>query len=217
MSVCPPESAAEVGRSVAALGFEGIYVDANAVAPDTSRSIGRMFEHFVDGGIVGPPVRAAGSTRLYLSGDRALAVADRWAGTPLEVRIVDGGPGAASAVKMCFAAWTKGTSALLLAIRALATAAGVDEALVAEWATSMPHLIAQSEQAAANTAPKGWRFGPEMREIAATFAAHDLPAGFGLAAGDIYDRLTSFKDAPDVILPDVVAAINDGSVERPPA
>ena len=208
VSVCPPGSAIEVAHAVAALGFEGVYVDANAVAPATARSMSELFEHFVDGGIVGPPVRSAGATRLYLSGDDAPQVAVRWAGGPLEVRLVEGGPGAASAVKMCFAAWTKGTSALLLAIRALAAAEGVDEALLGEWATSLPHLITQSGRDAATTAPKGWRFAGEMREIAVSFEARDLPGGFGHAAADVYARLTEFKDATDATLPGVIAALN---------
>ncbi len=208
VSVCPPASALDVARAVADLDYQGIYVDANAVAPATARSIGGLFERFVDGGIIGPPVRSAGSTRLYLSGDAASQVAARWAAGPLDVRLVEGGPGGASAVKICFAAWTKGTSAMLLAIRALAAAEGVDEALLGEWATSLPHLIAQSDVAAASTAPKGWRFAGEMLEIAASFAAHGLPGGFGHAAADIYDRLAEFKDVTDVVLPDVVGALN---------
>ncbi len=208
VAVCPPSSALDVARAVAARGYQGVYVDANAIAPATARLIDELFEHFVDGGIVGPPVRSAGSTRLYLSGDAAAPVAARWADGPLEVRIVEGGAGAASAVKMCFAAWTKGTSAMLLAIRALATAERVDEALLGEWATSLPHLIAQSDVAAATAAPKGWRFTGEMLEIAASFEAHGLPGGFGHAAAEIYDRLAEFKDTTDATLTDVVAALN---------
>ena len=53
LSICPPESAVAVADLVLANGFDGIYVDANAVAPATSRAIGARFDHFVDGGIVG--------------------------------------------------------------------------------------------------------------------------------------------------------------------
>ncbi len=208
LSVCPPAAALHVARAVVTAGFDGIYVDANAVAPATARSIAELFEHFVDGGIVGPPVWDHGTTRLYLSGESAGAVAERWQGTSLEARVIDGGAGAASAVKMCFASWTKGTSALLLAIRALATAEGVDDALLTEWATSLPQLAAQSERAAATTAPKGWRFAGEMIEIADSFAAQGLPVGFGHAAADVYARLATFKDRADVTLAMVIAALN---------
>jgi 3-hydroxyisobutyrate dehydrogenase-like beta-hydroxyacid dehydrogenase len=201
ISVCPPGAAAEVAHDVGAAGFGGIYVDVNAISPATARAIGQRFDHFVDGGVIGPPVRVAGSTRLYLSGSKAAEVADRWSGTVLETRLLDGGAGAASAVKVCFAAWTKGTAALLLAIRALAAAEGVDEALLAEWTTSMPGLVQQSELAASRNAPKAWRFVGEMHEIATSFEAHSLPGGFGLAAADIYERLAGLKDSTDATLP----------------
>ena len=197
ISVCPPAAALPTAAQVAAAGFDGIYVDVNAISPATARAIGQRFEHFVDGGVIGPPVRVAGSTRLYLAGGDAAEVVDRWNGTMLETRLVDGGAGAASAVKVCFAAWTKGTAALLLAVRALAVAEGVDDALLAEWATSMPDLAQQSELAASRNAPKAWRFVGEMGEIATSFEAHSLPGGFGLAAADIYDRLSGFKDSTD--------------------
>ena len=84
-----------------------------------------------------------------------------------------------------------------MAIRALAAAHGVTPTLTAEWARSMPGLEAASEGTAANSAAKGWRFAGEMREIAETFAAADLPAGFHLVAAEVYDRLTGFKDAAE--------------------
>ena len=207
VSVCPPEAALQTARQVAAAGFDGIYVDVNAVSPATARQIAAQFARFVDGGVIGPPVRAAGSTRLYLSGDAAAEVADLWQASALETRLVDGGAGAASAVKICYAAWTKGTTALLLCIRALAEAEGVADTLLAEWATSLPDLAQQSQRAASGNAPKAWRFAGEMREIAAGFNAHALPDGFGIAAADIYQRLAAFKDSADAPLSAVVDAI----------
>ncbi|MEY2553914.1 MAG: hypothetical protein QOC57_1774, partial [Ilumatobacteraceae bacterium] len=64
ISVCPPAAAAEVAAAVAEAGFDGIYVDVNAIAPATARSIGTHFGQFVDGGVIGPPVRSPGTTRL---------------------------------------------------------------------------------------------------------------------------------------------------------
>ncbi len=195
VSVCPPDAAEEVAVDVAAAGFDGIYVDANAVAPETASRIGSRFERFVDGGIIGPPPTVTGTTRLYLSGAEAQTVQALWDDRLLEVRIVEGGAGAASAVKICFAAWTKGTSALLLAIRALAESEGVSDAILSEWKTSMPDLIVRAEQSAGRIGPKAWRFAGEMEEIAATFAANDLPSGFHSAAAEVYRALGGFKDA----------------------
>ena len=209
VSVCPPASAMAVARATSSAGFDGVYVDVNAVSPATAREIGKHFGRFVDGGVIGPPVRQPGGTRLYLSGDAAPEIAALWAGSPLETRVIDGGPGAASAVKVCFAAWTKGSAALLLAIRALAQAEMVDDALLAEWATSMPDLAQQSERSAATNAPKAWRFAGELDEIGDSFAAHGLPDGFGRAASDVYQRLSRFKNVSDVTLRDVIEALTN--------
>jgi hypothetical protein len=204
VSVCPPGEAVAVARSVADLGFAGTYVDANAVSPATARDIAAKFDDFVDGGIVGPPVRAPGTTRLYLSGASAQTVEALFADSHVEVRVVDGGAGAASAVKMSFAAWTKGTSALLLAINALADMEGVGDDLRAEWATSMPELIARSERLPAGVGPKAWRFEGEMHQIADSFAAVGLHDGFHRAAADTYARLAELKTSDDPTLEDVL-------------
>ena len=96
--------------------------------------------------------------------------------------------GAASAVKMAYASWTKGSAALLLAARALARAEGVEETLLAEWGISQPGLEERSARAAGAAAAKGWRWIAEMEEIAATMAAAGLPEGFHQAAAEIYRR-----------------------------
>jgi 3-hydroxyisobutyrate dehydrogenase-like beta-hydroxyacid dehydrogenase len=207
LSVCPPESADELAQSVARAGFSGLYVDANAVSPATARQIGTRFDHFVDGGIVGPPPTEPGLTRLYLSGDRAGEVRALFDGTAVEARVVNDEPGAASAVKMCFASWTKGTSALLLAIRALAEAEGVSDALLAEWETSMPELVTRSESVAAAVGPKAWRFEGEMHEISATFRDDHLPGEFHAGAAEIYRRLASLKEHDRPTLTEALALI----------
>jgi 3-hydroxyisobutyrate dehydrogenase-like beta-hydroxyacid dehydrogenase len=192
LSVCPPHAAEDVATAVAAIGFAGTFVDGNAVAPATARCIAEQVApaRFVDGGIIGPPPVRPGTTRLHLSGDGAAEVAALFAGTTVEARVHAGGPGTASAVKVCFAAWTKGTPALLLAIRSLAAAEGVEDALLAEWATSQPDLPGRSD-AAAGTAEKAWRFVGEMEESAAAFAAAGLPGGFSQAAAEVYATLAA--------------------------
>lgn len=212
ISVCPPGAALEQAQAVAALGFGGLYLDANAVSPATARSIGELFSDMVDGGIVGPPPAKPGTSRLYVSGDGADRVGDLFAGSNLDVRLVDGPAGAASAVKMCFAGWTKGTAALLFSIRALAEAEGVSESLLAEWETSMPELIARSERSPGMIGPKAWRFEPEMHEIADSFVSAGLPDGFHRAAAETYGRMAGFKGRPNsgddaTTLAEVMAAL----------
>ena len=191
ISVCPPHAARDVARSVA--GFDGVFVDANAVAPGTARELSEVVEagggKFVDGGIVGPPPRAAGTTRLYLSGSTTSGVLDLFAGSALEALVVSDEVGAASAVKMAYAAWTKGTAALLIAIRELARAARVEPVLLEEWRTSLPELLERSDRAVRSGRAKGWRWIGEMEEIAATFSAAGLPAGFHQAAAEVFRTL----------------------------
>lgn len=211
VSVCPPAEAERVASAIAECGFDGVYVDANAISPAAARRIGERFERFVDGGIVGPPAGRPGTTRLYLAGPEAADIAALWADGPLDARVIDVPPssaiGAASALKMAFATWTKVSSALLLDVRALAAAEGVEDALLDEWAISMPEVVERSERTAAGVAPKAWRFVGEMEQMAETFADAGLPDGFAHGAVDLYARLADFKDTSAPTLADVVAAL----------
>jgi 3-hydroxyisobutyrate dehydrogenase-like beta-hydroxyacid dehydrogenase len=198
LSVVPPHGALVLARAVAALGFRGLYVDANAVAPDTAGQIGRVVEaagaRFVDGGIIGPATRTRGTTRIYLAGPAAPEIALLFGAGPIDAIVLDASNGAASALKMAFAGWNKGSQALLAAIRAFALAEGVDAALLAEWKISMPDTIARSERAFRDNARKAWRFVGEMEEIAASLGRAGLPPGFHEAAREIYERLGHYKD-----------------------
>ena len=211
MSVCPPHAALALAESVADAGFGGIYVDANAVSPDTALAIARVIQgagaRFVDAGIIGPPAQRAGTTRLFLAGDEAATIARLFEGSPLGTVVLAAGPPAASALKMAYAAYTKGTTALLLAIRALARRHGIESALLEEWQASQPDLVRRSEVGSLRAAPKAWRFVAEMDEIAATFDGAGLPDGFHRAASDIYSRLERFKDEPDHDLDALLAAV----------
>lgn len=192
LSICPPHVALEVAESVAATGFTGVYVDANAIAPGTARKVADTVAaagaSFVDGGIVGGPPRKPGTTRLFLSGDQAPDIAELFAPTVVETVVLPGAPTAASALKATYAAWTKGSAALLLAVRETARAAGVETALLAEWARSQPGLADRVAAAERSGTEKGWRWVGEMEQIAATFAEHDQPAGFHEAAAEVYRR-----------------------------
>ena len=198
LSVCPPDAALDLAREVAQHRFKGIYVDANAVSRSTAQQIGEIVTtagaNFVDGGIIGSPVKRPGTTRMYLSGEHAPEIAALFTDSMLDAKTIDAEPGAASALKVAYAAWTKCTDALLLAIRTFAVAEGVDRALLQEWAISQPDLERRSQQAAAVATPKAWRYVGEMKEIAATFEAAGLPTGFHNAAAELWERLAPFKD-----------------------
>ncbi|HEV8222477.1 MAG TPA: DUF1932 domain-containing protein [Streptosporangiaceae bacterium] len=197
LCVCPPHAAQEMALAIR--DMDGIYVDANAVSPATAQEVRRIVEEtggawhggcndYVDGAIIGPPPVQPGTTRLYLSGPRAAEVAALFEGTPLDARVLDGPLTAASALKMAYAGWTKGSAALLVAMRDAARALGVQDDLLAEWALSQPGLAAQADRSAQAAAAKGWRWEAEMQEIAATLAAAGLPAGFHQAAAEMFSR-----------------------------
>ena len=200
LSVCPPASAVDVAKEVAALRFTGIYVDGNAIAPATTRKVGEIIgaagATYIDGGIIGPPPRKPGVTRLYLSGAGAADVAVLLNGGLMEAIALEGPIGAASAIKMAYAGWNKTQQALLMAVRAYAMREGVDEALLREWAISQQDLPKRSENAVAGTARKAWRFVGEMDELAAAFAAAGVPGQFHEAGAEVYRRLAGWKDAP---------------------
>ncbi len=190
LSICPPHAALDMAWAVQ--GFGGLFIDANAIAPATAREIAGMIcdggGRYVDGAIIGPPPVLSGSTRLYLSGPDAEVARALFAGTALDARITGGGLTAASAVKMAYAGWSKGTAALLLTLRALARAEGVEDTLMAEWALSQPALADRSRGAAQAATAKGWRWVAEMEEIAASMASAGLPDGFHQAAAEVFRR-----------------------------
>ena len=204
VSVCPPESALAQAVEVSKLDFTGIYLDANAVSPGTAAQVAKTVANYVDGGIVGPPATHAGTTRLFLSGRQATSVAAWFEDSNVQVVLLSqtsstdstglANPYAASALKMAYAAYTKGHSALLLAVNALAERSGVRDALVEEWQRSQAILVPMSSAMAAATAPKAWRFAGEMMEIAATFDDAELSGDFHRGAADLYSRMSALKD-----------------------
>jgi 3-hydroxyisobutyrate dehydrogenase-like beta-hydroxyacid dehydrogenase len=221
LSICPPHAALDVARAVP--GFGGTYVDANAISPATAREVARVIENggasYVDGGIIGAPPVTAGTTRLYLSGPRASPIRDLFADSPLDARVVTGQRTAASAVKMAYAAWTKGNAALVLAVRALASAEGVEAELLAEWELSQPRLQARSVRGAGSAGAKGWRWAGEMEEIAASMTGAGLPGGFHQAAAEIFRRVPRLGPAAtnDEALDAILAALGPSLADDRPA
>ena len=208
ISVCPPAYALQQAQAVQACAFDGLYVDANAIAPATASAIAQLMGvAYVDGGIIGPPAWQSGTTRIYLSGNNANVVAGLFTGAALEgiaIPQAQGNEAAASALKMAYAAYTKGHSALLLATNAVAHNNGVLDVLRSEWEQSLPGLSQRSEITANAISPKAWRFVGEMQEISATFAGAGLPAGFHNGAAEFYARLSEFKDQPLASLDDLL-------------
>ena len=212
LCVCPPHAAEDVAEAVIACEFAGLFCDGNAIAPQKAGRIGQRLNSagidFVDGSIIGPPAWAAGTTRFYLSGPSASQIADLFDGGVTEAIVIGDAIGKASALKMVFAAQTKGFTALISAIQAVAEALDVRDELDREWSKRDPDAVEQKRNQLRSATAKAWRFSGEMQEIAATFEGVGLSPGFFEAAHEVYQRMASFKDADETPpLEEVLAAL----------
>jgi 3-hydroxyisobutyrate dehydrogenase-like beta-hydroxyacid dehydrogenase len=213
-SVCPPHAAEDVAKEVIGHGFRGVYLDANAISPQRAIRIDQAMSdagvEFVDGGIIGGPAWRSGRTWLYLSGKEAQKVASCFSAGPLETAVIGDSAGKASALKMCYAAYTKGSTALLSAILAVAEALDVREELANQWSRGGSDFAEQTNRRVRGVTAKAWRFAGEMKEIASTFESAGMPGGFHGAAAEVYRRVAGFKDAQEVpSLADVLTALLD--------
>lgn len=201
ISVCPPHVAEEVAKSVLEAGFQRLYLDANAISPQRAIKIGHMLNvnniRFVDGGLIGGPAWKPKETWLYLSGKPSDEVAGCFLNGPLEIKIVGDEIGKASALKMCYAAYSKGTTALLTAILAAAESLEVRNELYELWDMDHAGFSEQANRRATRATAKAWRFEGELLEIASTFQNEGLPSGFHEAAAEIYHRMAGFKDSSE--------------------
>lgn len=172
LSIVPPVDAMRLAQRfypvLAASSKKPVYVDCNAVSPKSSNEIGAVIDRtgapFVDGGIIGGPPRDGYTPVLYISGPeavRVLALNDYG----LDVRIVQGGDGAASALKMSYAAIAKGLTGIGTASILAAQRAGVGEALYNELAHSRPDVLAYLARSVPDMFPKAYRWVSEMKEI----------------------------------------------------
>ena len=210
--ICPPHSSEDVAKSVIEQGFKGYYLDANAISPQRAIRIGEMMEsngtRFIDGGIIGGPAWKPKETWLHLSGRDAEIIANCFSSGPLETKIIGDEIGKASALKMCYAAYSKGTTALLAAILATAESLGVRDELYGQWDMDDPSFSEQANRRATRVTAKAWRFEGEMHEIASTFEEAGLPNGFHEAAAEVYHRMAGFKDSPQTpVLKEVLEAL----------
>ncbi len=197
LSILVPAEAMGVCLSVAGAvkrtGKSIVFADCNAVSPRTSAAMGGAVREaggrYVDGSIIGGPPRDGYSPRLYVSGPEA-SVLSELDGKGVDVRDLGEEVGRASAIKMCYAAVTKGTSALQLAQIAAAEALGLTDELAAELRGSQPEVYAAMAKSLPGLPTKAFRWIGEMEEIAATFASVGLSPGFHEGSADMYRLLS---------------------------
>jgi putative dehydrogenase len=173
LSIVPPAEALGLAERFAGplgqAGRKAVFVDCNAVNVETVKRIAAVIQPtgaaFVDGGIVGPPPGHEGEPRLYFSGEAASALAPL-GDLGLQIRVMAGPVGAASALKMSYAGISKGVTLLAAAMMLGAARAGAAEDLRAELAESQPQLLQRFIRTIPDMYPKAYRWGPEMDEIA---------------------------------------------------
>jgi 3-hydroxyisobutyrate dehydrogenase-like beta-hydroxyacid dehydrogenase len=180
LSVLPPQAALDVARLVADAGFAGTYVEANPLSPDTLRQVRAAVE------AAGATVVDGGRTHLYLAGptDAVAQVEAVVAGSRLTAVVLGSEVGRASAAKQAYALFNKGRMVLASLAAEIADVHGVTDVLAAEADRPGAELLGELPELRDGLVDVGWRWGPEMDEIAATLAAagSDPSAVDGLAA-----------------------------------
>jgi 3-hydroxyisobutyrate dehydrogenase-like beta-hydroxyacid dehydrogenase len=199
LSILPPGQALAFARQMAPVLLAAeverkpVFVDCNAVSPETVREIGAVIAAtgapFVDASIIGlPPRSGQGGPHFYASGTFAgrLQVLSEYG---LDVRVLDGPVGAASALKMSYAGINKGVAAIASAMILAASRSGATAALYQEMSESLPGLLGSLGRQIPDMLPKAYRWVAEMEEIAA-YAGEDAAARevfVGFAA--LFDRI----------------------------
>ena len=199
LSVVPPHEAVAIAErfapAMAAAAAKPVFVDCNAVDVRTVERVAAIVaatgSPFVDGCIIGAPPRPGkDGPRLYASGEAAAALGGL-RNLGIDLRVMTGPIGTASALKMSYAMVSKGVTALGAAMVLAATRAGADEALRAELAGSQSELLLRFKDALPDMYPKAYRWSGEMREIAAFLANDPAAAAMFEGAAALYDRLAA--------------------------
>jgi 3-hydroxyisobutyrate dehydrogenase-like beta-hydroxyacid dehydrogenase len=207
LSVLDPGAAVTNARAVAAAckatGRKIVFVECNAIAPQTMNDIATIMTAagctVVDAGIIGPPPRNNAKQRFYVSGPHA-ALMNRINSAQINVRVAGEKIGDASAVKMCYAALTKGSIALGTELLIAARKLGVDQALEAEFRSSQAELHESVLSRAAGMPFKAYRWVPEMNEIAKTFEGAGMTPRILQGAADLYAQIAGTpqgKESPE--------------------
>jgi 3-hydroxyisobutyrate dehydrogenase-like beta-hydroxyacid dehydrogenase len=203
LSICPPSEAEAVSDSVAAQGFRGVYVEANAISPERMQRIAERQLQVgatpVDGSIIGSPPVGSTQPRLYLAGDASAVESVRrcFEGSLVVPRILDRPIGAACAVKMAYGGFQKAARALAAVSQALAAAYDVSEELLTEGRGLTGTMLGDPGHLP-GMAAKAWRWAPEMEEVADAVRAVHLPPDFALAAAATLRHWDADKDSTTI-------------------
>ncbi len=198
LSILPPDQAEALAERLApalqSLAVKPVYVDCNAVSPQTAERIAAIVEPtgaaFVDGGIIGGPPRDGYSPAIYASGPEAkrTEALKEWG---LDWRIIDGPVGAASGLKMSYAGITKGTTAIAAAMLLGAARFGCADALIAELSSSQPEMLKRMQRGIPGMYDKAYRWVGEMEEISDFLDANAPSADMYRGIARLYEFLAA--------------------------
>lgn len=222
LSIVPPGDAVALAERLAPAvkraARKTIYVDCNAVSPQTAERIGIALKDtgctYVDAGIIGPPPSATARTIFYASGPGAKEF-ERLAERGLSIRAMDGPNGAASAMKLSYAGITKGCTAIGSAMMLGATRGGTADALLQELSESQPMLLNWMRGFVSRMPPKAYRWVAEMEEIAQFQQDDPAARDMYLGIARFYKQIAAALEAPKP--GDAVAQLNDFCAEPPNA
>jgi len=203
LAILPPSEVENLARQLApvlsALPKKPIYVDCNAISPQTAARVAAIIEptgaKFVDGGIIGGPPRPGYSPAIYASGAAAgeTAVLRDWG---IDWRVIDGPIGAASGLKMSYAGITKGTTAIAAAMLLGAARFGCGEALIAELSKSQPEMLKRMRGSIPGMYDKAYRWVGEMEEISDFLGANPPSRDIYAAIARLYEFLAAAEAEP---------------------
>jgi L-threonate 2-dehydrogenase len=196
LSVVPPAMAPELAKRfapvLAASVSKPVYVDCNAISPRTAGEIGNILGHsgcdYVDACLFGGPTSGKPGVVIYASGEAAPKV-NVLHSFGIQIRVIDGPIGAASAMKLSFAGLNKGFTALGATMVMAAIHAGSDRELAEQLANSQPGILTYISRFVPAMYPKAYRWDEEMLEIADFLADDEDGAIVYRALSRIYRRL----------------------------
>ncbi|MEM9045326.1 MAG: DUF1932 domain-containing protein [Pseudomonadota bacterium] len=193
LSILPPDRAVPQAGSVAVamrtVGKTPAYVDCNAISPIRAGEVASAFDGtgaiVIDCGIIGLNPIKTPPTRFFVSGADC-SPAEVLDCDAITVAKVGDEIGQASALKMVYAAGTKGIWTLQTALLMTASKLGVLEPLLKELDYSQSREIAAMRARVPFLPADSARWVPEMEEIAATFASAGVASGFHDGAADVF-------------------------------
>ena len=189
VSEAVPGLCREIADAVEATGTDLLFAECNAIAPELSKEMEGVLQgagaRYVDASIIGGPPRNGSSPRVYVSGENATEF-EQLRDFGLDVRNLGPQLGRASGIKMCYAAMTKGTTALHAELLIAAEKLGLTKELMAEFNGSQPAVVSRMEGWMPTMPAKSRRWVSEMEEIEKTFSDLGMTPNIFKGVADIY-------------------------------